>query len=366
MQARAFAPVVPFLAFAALVHCGSSSSAVAPGAPPIVADSGPAEASAPIVEPPDAGADAALPDAAPALAPMTTSRSLFAAINGKDGRIRSLGGLTPKGLDDSAEAYDPVANTWTPATSHASVRRYGHAATQDAEGHVVVLGGTSNGTNPIASVEMFSPADDSWTQLEDLPTARLGLGAATGKDGRIYAIGGRDASGAPTTVVEIYSPATHSWSTGPSLTTARLSLVAVTGADGKIYAIGGRDAKAVPLAVVEALDVDSGTWSTVQPLLTPRYWFGATLGADGRIFALGGLDDLGFIDAIEAFTPGSGWTSLGTMPEARGWVSAAASPDGRVFAIGGSTPQDDVLAGMQPPPMKTMLAFDPKTGTWQK
>ena len=364
MQARFALPLVPFVALA-LVHCGSSSTTAAPESPPVVAEAGAADSGASV----DASDAAHAPDAAatgPTLASMTTARALFAAVNGKDGRIRSVGGLTLKGLDDSAEAYDPATNKWTAAATPGAVRRYAHAATQDATGNIYVVGGTSDGASPIADFEMFSPSDGSWTTLADLPTARLGLAAATGKDGRIYAIGGRNASGAPTDTVEIYTPSTHAWTAGPSLATKRLSLVAVTGADGKIYAIGGRDANTTPLSVVEAFDIDAGTWTTVQPMLSPRYWFGATLGADGRIYALGGIDTLGFTDAIEAFTPASGWKQLPVMPEPRAWMSAAATADGRVFAIGGAANADETMPGSQPPPIRTMIAFDTKTGTWKK
>ena len=271
---------------------------------------------------------------------MTKSRSLFATVKGKDGRLRTFGGLTTDGVDDTTDAYDPVANKWTADASMASLGRYGLAATADASGNVYVVGGTPDGMTPTATVELYSPADDTWKSLADLPTARLGLGAATGKDGRIYTIGGRDTAGAPTDIVEVYSPATQTWSTAPSLPTKRLALVAVTGADGKIYAIGGRDAKNAPLGVVEAFDIDKGTWETAQPLLTARFWFGATLGADGRIYALGGMGDIGFLDDIEAFTPGAGWKALKPMPEARAWLSAGASADGQVFAIGGSAEPD--------------------------
>ena len=116
---------------------------------------------------------------------------------------------------------------------------------------------------------------------------------------------------------------------------------------------------------MEAFDTEKGTWEKVPPLTTARFWFGATLGADGKIYALGGLGRLGFLDDAEVFTPGAGWTALAPMPEPRGWNSAAASADGRVFAIGGGTPGDEP-PGSQPPPMRTMLAFDTKTGTWKK
>lgn len=85
---------------------------------------------------PDApAADASTkPDAAAGLAPMAMARSLFAAVTGKDARIRTFGGLTGFGLDNTTESYDPAKNTWTKTAATASVHRYGHAATQDANG----------------------------------------------------------------------------------------------------------------------------------------------------------------------------------------------------------------------------------------
>jgi N-acetylneuraminic acid mutarotase len=238
MKARIVLALFPLAAFA-LVHCGAVSDGGPGAAPAPAADAGPAnDASA--VDASDAGP--ATDAATPPLARMTKSRSLFATVKGKDGRLRTFGGLTTDGVDDTTDAYDPVANKWTATASMASIGRYGLAATADASGNVYVVGGTPDGMTPTATVELYSPADDTWKSLADLPTARLGLGAATGKDGRIFAIGGRDTAGAPTDLVEVYSPATQTWSTAPSLPTKRLALAAVTGADGKIYAIGGRDA----------------------------------------------------------------------------------------------------------------------------
>jgi hypothetical protein len=360
MQARFAALSIPFVLLA-LVHCSSSSEEGSKVTPAPTADGG-GDAKPP-TDAPDAGNTV---DAAVArLASMKTPRSLFAAVNGKDARIRTFGGLTVAGLDDTTETFDPIANTWTKAAGTSSVRRYGHSATQDATGRVFVLGGTSDGQAPIGVAEIFSPSDGTWTTIADLPTPRLGVAAATGKDGRVYAIGGRDASGAASDVVEIYAADTQSWSPGPSLPTKRLALVAVTGADGKIYAMGGRDSNNTPLGVVEAFDSDKGAWETVASLKTARYWFGATLAADGKIYVLGGIDTLGFLDEAEVLTPGAGWSALPAMPEARGWVAAGASADGRVFAMGGGTP-GDALPGISPPPTHTILAFDTKSGTWKQ
>jgi N-acetylneuraminic acid mutarotase len=339
---------------APLVHCSSSSSAPA-DAP--VADGGAHPAA------PDAGKDPE-EDAAPSqasLASMNVARVLFPAISGKDGKIRAFGGLTPKGLDNSAESYDSAANGWTIETGKSSLRRYAHTATQDATGEVYVIGGTTDGKTPTGVVETFSPASSGWTTIADLPTPRLGLSAATGKDGRIYTVGGRDATGLPTDTVEVYSPDTQSWSRGPSLPTKRLALVAVTGADGKIYAIGGRDAENTPLDIVEVLDVDTGTWTNAQPMHSARFWFGGALGADGAIYVVGGIAREGFLDDIESYTPAGGWKSLKAMPEARGSLSVAATSDGRVYVLGGTPP---MLGSTQPPPVTSILAFDTKAGVW--
>jgi Kelch motif len=355
------------LASALLVHCGSSSSSP-PGAAPPASTGNPGDTTQPEAGAGggDGGTDAA---AGPSLAPMSKPRDLFAVVSGADGKIRAFGGLSTTGLETSFETYDPAANAWTLGASHATVARYGHAAAADASGNVYVIGGTSDGKTPLGSVEVYAPATDTWTTAPDLPTPRLGLAATLGKDGKIYTMGGRGADGNPSDAVEVFDPAAKSWATAAALPTKRLCVVGVTAPDGTIYAIAGRDALNTPLGVVEILDPTTGKWSTGPSLATPRYWFGATLGADGRIYATGGIGASDFLDSAEVLTPnatgGAAWTALPAMPETRGWVSAAAVKDGRVLAIGGSTDDPDNVTA-QPPPMKTMVAFDPKENSWSQ
>lgn len=302
-------------------------------------------------------------DAAPvALADMNYPRSLFGAVTSNDGKIRVFGGLGALGLQNSAETYDPIANTWTENTP-ASTKRYGHTVAQDASGNVLVIGGTLDGATPIATVEAYAPASDTWSKLTDLPTARLGLAAATAPDGRIFVIGGKDDSGQPTTVVEVYDPTAKAWTTGPSVPTARLSLSAVTGSDGRIYAIGGRDGSNTALNVVESLDPVAGTWRTEAPMSKARYWFGAARGKDDKIYVTGGIGDLGFMNAGEVLTIGSGWSDLPQIPDSRAWVASAATSDGRILMIGGSS-SDDAVGNAQPPPLASMFAYDTTLKTW--
>ena len=126
MQPRFVLVLAPFAALA-FVHCSSTTTIAE--APLPADDGGIADSAAP---PSDAESDGRAFDAATsALASMSKARSLFAAVNGKDGRVRVLGGLGLTGLDDSAEAYDPASNQWSVASGKSSVKRYGHAAAED-------------------------------------------------------------------------------------------------------------------------------------------------------------------------------------------------------------------------------------------
>jgi hypothetical protein len=291
---------------------------------------------------------------------MSKARSLAALVRGADGKLHVFGGLGFMGLEDTHESYDATANAWTLGAAKSSVKRYALAAAAAPSGEVYVVGGTSNGMTPIGTAEIYSPKDDSFTSIADLPTPRLGLAAAATSDGRIFTIGGRDMNGAPTDTVEIWSPDTKTWTTGPSMPTKRLALAAAA-IDGKIFAIAGRDAKNTPLAVVEVLDVAAGTWSIAAPLADARYWLGATASTDGNLYVAGGLDMAGFVQSAESLAPGSTWKALAALPEARGWASAASLADGRVLLVGGST--DDTVA-TQPPPLKSAVEYDPKKGAW--
>jgi hypothetical protein len=346
---------------------GSVASPVGDAAPALDTETPGDTAVTSDVPPADVVVADAIADVGPvAVSDMSAARALLGSALGKDGRVRVFGGLTPFGVTNTSERYDPASNTWTDGAT-AKINRYGHATTKDADGNVYVVGGTSNGKTPIPSVERYSPSTDTWTTVAAMPTPRLGLGAAVGGDGLLYAIGGRGVDGIPTDLVEAYSPTTLSWSAVAKLPTARLSLMAITGADKKIYAIGGRDADDVPLDVVEVFDTTTGTWATEKPMTSTRYWFGATLGIDGRIYAVGGIgaasssSEVDFLATAEAFTPGSGWSALAPLPKARGWLSCAPTADGRILAMGGALVTHSAA---QPPPIATVVAYDPKSNKW--
>ena len=59
---------------------------------------------------------------------------------------------------------------------------------------------------PVADVDAYDPATDTWTRVAEMPTPRLELAAATGADGKIYTFGGQTAAGGNTDLVEVVDP----------------------------------------------------------------------------------------------------------------------------------------------------------------
>ena len=56
-------------------------------------------------------------------------------------------------------------------------------------------------------------AQDTWTAVAPMPTARHVLGAVAGNDGRIHAIDGNNPYNSALWIVETYAPSTSTWST---------------------------------------------------------------------------------------------------------------------------------------------------------
>src|SRR6185369_8985381 len=95
------------------------------------------------------------------------------------------------------------------------------------DGRIYVIGGNVSGSsNPVTTVQAYTPGTNTWTTVAPMSVARHELGAALGSDGRIYAVGGRDAASTPLTTVEAYTIGTNTWTTVAAMPTARRGLMA--------------------------------------------------------------------------------------------------------------------------------------------
>jgi N-acetylneuraminic acid mutarotase len=272
---------------------------------------------------------------------MPNPLSALAAAPGPNGLLYTFGGAgnstIGNGAQNTVQAYDPAADTWTTRAGMPTAR-YGLAAAPGPDGLLYAIGGFPFGEGITNATEAYDPATDTWATHASMPTARANLAAALGRNGLIYVFGGVDVSGAALNTVEAYNPATDTWTTETSMPTARENLAAVLAPNGLIYVFGGDMAgTSAALSTVEAYNPATNTWTAEAGMPTARKSLAAVLGTDGLIYVLGGSDNTpGIVSTVEAYNPATNtWTTAPGMSTARSQLAAAPGPNGLIYAFGG-------------------------------
>ena len=275
-----------------------------------------------------------------ASAPSMRTEVVGAALGGK---VYVMGGFNEPSLtsimnlavSDAVEEYDSSTNRWTtkallPIGLH-------HAGAASVGGRLYIIGGFTKSLfsvwQPVASVYIYNPETDSWTERAPMPTKRGALAVAE-LGGKLVAIGGYDGSG-NSSAVEVYDPAANSWSTKAPLPTARDHLAVAT-VGTQIYAIGGRLNRdyARNLAVTESYDSVADRWTRVADLPTPRSGIAAAVVRE-VIYVFGGEAPEGTFQVTEAYSPGTDrWRTMTPMPTGRHGLASAVVND-RVYVISG-------------------------------
>jgi hypothetical protein len=115
----------------------------------------------------------------PAGSPLVEARRGHTATLLPDGRVLVVGGLSGQRINDTdnltvhatAEIWDPVTASFSPAGSPLVEARRGHTATLLPDGRVLVVGGANDGEDAMASAEMWEPGDSSSVASEAVRTA---------------------------------------------------------------------------------------------------------------------------------------------------------------------------------------------------
>ncbi|MGK2928137.1 MAG: Kelch repeat-containing protein [Acidimicrobiales bacterium] len=165
------------------------------------------------------------------------------------------------------------------------------------------------------------------------PVPATEVGAAR-FDGRIWVIGGFSGDGSPLDVVQVYDPADDSWSTGPALPVT-VHHAAVVASDDGLMVVGGYSGGGFgqPTDSVWVLRPDADDWVPGSPLPSPR---GAGAGAwDGNNVLFGGGADPDGPSAEVWALEGDVWRPVGELSEARDHLGAASDGEGRVWFMGG-------------------------------
>jgi N-acetylneuraminic acid mutarotase len=203
-----------------------------------------------------------------------------------DGTVIVIGGLTSTDLSTpQVLRYAPTTGSWT---SRAAMihPRHDHAAVLLPSGKILCIGGYVNsgaGNGPVATVDVYSPATDSWASAAPMSTARFNHTAALLPDGNVAAFGGNDGSGLAT--MEIYHPGTNTWSTATAMPHIHDGVGLVQLYDGKVLLLGGYNQNA------DLYDPAGGTWTspTCIAMAQPRSLDPIGLAGDGRVVIAAGI-----------------------------------------------------------------------------
>ena len=316
-----------------------------------------------------------------------------------------------------------VAGTWSARAPMRTARdRLAVGVVTNASGESILyaVGGNDNTSRPLARVEAYSAATNSWTAKASLPSARHltnGTGTIAGK---LYVSGGMLAGGAATKGLLAYTPGTNTWDSKAGMPVASAQgvtaviggkLYVLTGycagcsegtrvrrlyrydpktdswtrrADapsahvqgsagviaGKLYVAGGYDAQGRVTAALHVYDPATNTWAAKARMPTARQEAAAGV-LGGKLYVAGGRSAAGELSVVEAYDPSTNtWTSTASLLAARaglaGGVAKDASGQPRLYAVGGFRGGAGVLAtneayGTATPSPDFSLGCDPAT-----
>src|SRR6266581_2434773 len=300
------------------------------------------------------GADANGPTATADLFSTTGSWSAAASMNSprshqscavlQDGRVLVAGGTTSLGggITNSAEIYDPSADSWSPAGLMNDARS-GATASVLQDGRVLITGGRSSDGPPILisnTLEIFDPNSGNFSNAGTMSSPRQDHAAAVLSDGRVLIVGGSSDGTNALNTTDIYDPQVGSVSPGPAMSTPRAKATATTLLDGTVVVIGGSDGTS-DLASAEFFDPAANNFNTAGSLATARSKHSAfLLPNNNEVLVVGGQSAGNDLASAELYIPWQkAFQATGAMATPRSDATGAAltAVDGRLLIAGGSS-----------------------------
>jgi hypothetical protein len=234
----------------------------------------------------------------------------------------------------TAELFNPDTNEWTPTRS-SCLGRISHTATMLPDGSVLVVGGAGlTGQQTFFSeVEIFEPSTQNWTFTSPCIFRRSYHAATELADGRVLVMGGQglNAEGVQIDLssAEIFDPGMHTWTLTDSLKHTRYGHTATLLSDGRVLVVGGA------LDTTELFNPATQTWTVGESLFYAPFGQTATRLQDGKVLVAGGG-----VKSCAVFNPDSGhWYQVGNLNQARVNHTACLLLGGNVMVVGGSDPQ---------------------------
>ena len=271
----------------------------------------------------------------------------------------------PTGANDLRKSYlwDPATNTFSSQdftllgpTDLADPFCAHHCQLPD--GRLLVMGGSYYGGpdgDGIRTAWIFDPVSESWSRADDMEFGRWYPTAVMLSDGKVLVASGRPATAAPIAEMEIFDPATETWSTLPGGANKALAIypslhLVPTGPHaGKVFYTGtrwaggsGQNNWTPPDTAL--FDPVTNAWADLAPhvvgnrtegfsVLLPPAECARVLVFGGGVTAPNGDPDSA--EVIDLLAPNPQWVQVPDMHHDRTNVTGVILPNGRVFVFGG-------------------------------
>src|SRR6184192_4414802 len=126
------------------------------------------------------------------------------------------------------------------------------------DGRVLVAGGTTSGGGITNSAEIYDPSADSWSQAGLMNDARSGATTSVLNDGRVLIAGGQNSGGASNTL-EIFDPNSGNFSNAGTMSSPRQDHAAALLSDGRVLIAGGSSDGTNALNTTDIYDPQAGS-----------------------------------------------------------------------------------------------------------
>src|SRR5579883_450998 len=286
-------------------------------------------------------------------------RALHSAVLLANGQVLLVGGQSDSNtVLATTEVYDPTAGAVTAGPTLATARTGAFASTFGAPTQEkVIVGGGSDGKNPLASVEVYDPASGRFSSAGSLVEPLSGAQAARMDDGTVVVAGGVNANGPAN--AEVYDPSTGAFTKHPLAVQRAGSAFGATGSEAIV--LGGVSANVLQ-GSCETYDMAARAFAPSATLLHPRADASATVvtGASGTQLVLAGGRDTQVLGSVEILRGTSLQSAVveaaATLQTPRYLHTATALPNGHVLVIGGLDANNAPIAAMED--------VDPSAGTF--
>ncbi|PYX05983.1 MAG: hypothetical protein DMG88_19840, partial [Acidobacteria bacterium] len=279
---------------------------------------------------------------------MSAARSGACTVALNDGRLLISGGADASGPTATADLFS-TTGSWSAAASMNSPRSHQSCAVLQ-DGRVLVAGGTTSGGGITNSAEIYDPSADSWSPAGLMPAglmndARSGATASVLQDGRVLIAGGQNSGGASNTL-EIFDPNSGNFSNAGTLSSPRQDHAAAVLSDGRVLIAGGSSDGTNALNTTDIYDPQAGSVSPGPAMSTPRAKATATTLLDGTVVVIGGSNGTTDLASAEFFDPAANnFNAAGSLTTARSKHSAFLLPNNNeVLVVGGQSAGTDLAS----------------------